>query len=188
MATSNDNSRTWAINVKHLSAQYGLEDPVNLLEYDPPLTSSFINDIATRIKAFNEKEFRCHEDPLDKLKYLNVSLMGLSGRRHPTLSGLFSVNDVRKRRPHVKMLVGDYYTYERKSELSGGSPNCHLCSDNQSELISHILAVFSTYSDIRVRILEELSHLCLSSKSEINFQTVMKNSETCASSYWIQVA
>ena len=178
MTNSNDNSRTWAINVKHLSAQYGLEDPVNLLKYDPPPKSSFKNDIATRVKAFHEKELRCHEDPLNKLKYLHVSLTGLSGRRHPALSGLFSVNEVRKSRPHVKMLVGDFYTYERKSEQSGGSPNCRLCSDNQSESISHILAVCSTYSDIRVRILGELSHLCLSSKSEINFQDVMKNSET----------
>ena len=76
------------------------------------------------------------------------------------------------------MLIEDLYTYEIKSEQSGGSSHCRLCSDEKTENISHILTFCSAYSDIRIRILEEFSYLCLQVKSVLDFSELMTDSET----------
>ena len=36
LKTSPDNSRTWAVHIRHLCSQYGLEDPLQYLSRDPP--------------------------------------------------------------------------------------------------------------------------------------------------------
>ena len=79
---------------------------------------------------------------------------------------------------HLKMLIGDLYSYEIKSEQSGGSPNCRLCSDKKTEYICHILTFCSQYSDIRLRILPEYSYLCLNSKSGVNFDDIVSDNQT----------
>ena len=177
LSSSIENSSTWSVHLRNLCNQYGLEDPQTLLTRDPPTKSSFKNDVLTRIKAFHEYELRSHDDPSNKLKYLNVSLLGLSGRHHPALSGIVTVNDVKKSRHHLKMLAGDLFTYEKKSEQSGGSPFCRLCNEEKNESVSHILTYCSTYSDVRLRILEELAYLCKISISNVNFSDLLQNSE-----------
>ena len=78
------------------------------------------------------------------------------------------------------MLIGDLYTYQTKSEQSGGSPNCRLCTDMQAEDTCQILTLCSAYSDIRIRILKEYSYLCLQSSSAVNFVEILSNKEdTC---------
>ena len=104
-------------------------------------------------------------------------MLGLSGRHHPALSGIITVNHVKKSRYHIKMLVGDLFTYKMKSEQSGGSPNCRLCPDIKDETISHILTFCSVYSDIRIRIFEEYSYLCMQSESGVNFSDIMSDSD-----------
>ena len=111
------------------------------------------------------------------MEYFNVSLLGLSGRHHPALSGLVTTLDVKKSRSHIKMLIGDLYTYETKSEQSGGSPNCRLCEDNLSENICHILTFCSAYSEIRLRILNEYSYLCLNSISGVSFENILSDNK-----------
>ena len=76
------------------------------------------------------------------------------------------------------MLISDLYTYEVKSEQSGGSANCRLCPDNRIENTSHILTFCSAYSDVRLRILPEYSYLCQNSKSGVNFDDVVKDNQT----------
>ena len=75
------------------------------------------------------------------------------------------------------MLVGDLVTYQVKSEQSGGSPHCRLCPDMKSETISHILTFCSQYSELRIRILEEYSYLCMQSESGVDFAHIMSDSE-----------
>ena len=174
LSSSSDESRTWSGYVRHVSRQYGLEDPLSCLRKDPPTKSTFKSDVESRIKAFHENEMRRKSD----MKYFNVSLHGLSGRHHPALSGVFTTQDVKKSRCHIKMLIEDYYTYQIKGEHSGGSPNCRLCPDEKSEDICHILTFCSSYSDIRIRILEEYSYLCLQSSSEVSFSELISDRET----------
>ena len=174
---SNENSCTWSQHLRMISSQYGLEEPLNLLKRDPISKSSYKSAISVRIKAFHEQELRCQNINNEKLKYLNISVMGLSGRHHAALSGLLTVMDVRKSRPHLKMLVGDFYTYEMKSEQSGGSSHCRLCPDMKSESISHILTYCSAYSDIRMRIFQEYAYLCLNSCSGVDFCELLSDNE-----------
>ena len=75
------------------------------------------------------------------------------------------------------MLIEDLYTYEIKSDQSGGSSHCRLCPDQKTENISHILTIYSAYSDIRIRILEEYSYLCMEAKSVVDFSELMTDSE-----------
>ena len=98
---------------------------MKLMYKDAPSKSNFKNNVITRIRAFHEQDLRKNADS-EKLKYLNTSVLGLSGRHHPALSGIITVNHVKKSRYHIKMLVGDLFTYKMKSEQSGGSAHCRL--------------------------------------------------------------
>ena len=91
-------------------------------------------------------------------------------KHHPALTGIITVTDVKKCRHHIKMLVGDLFTYVKKSERTGGSPHCRLCLENLNETVSHILTYCSAYSDIRSRILEEFAYLCMISESGVDFK------------------
>ena len=75
------------------------------------------------------------------------------------------------------MLIGDLFTYEMKSEQSGGSPHCRLCCEMKNETISHILTFCGAYSDVRNRILQEFSYLCTKSQSGILFSELLNDSE-----------
>ena len=51
-----------------------------------------------------------------------------------------SHTSVKKMRPHMKMLTGDYFTNEDKSLQSGGSPFCNICSDKtEPESLGHLI-------------------------------------------------
>ena len=122
------------------------------------------------------------------MSYLNVSLCSLRGRVHHTISDLYTYEEVRQSRYHIKMLTGDFYTYELKAELSGGSPHCRLCSSayqnresetdqNYIENISHIIVICSALDDIRQKILSEITQICLNIKY-LDIQSITLNEET----------
>ena len=111
--------------------------------------------------------------------YLNVSLIGLRGRHHPALTGLITTQEVRKARIHLKMLAGDFLTYEIKSNQSGGSPHCRCYpSPSPTESIQHILTICESYSDPRNRILTEYKETCELSKSNIIFSDICSDNES----------
>ena len=113
------------------------------------------------------------------MQYLNVSVTGLRGRRHPALSNIVTTHEVQKSRIHIKMLAGDYFTYELKSIRSGGSPHCRCCSPNsENENIQHILTICSRYSDIRNRIIEEYKNICKNSAPEFPIEEILSKNHT----------
>ena len=64
-------------------------------------------------------------------------------------------------RPHLKMLCGDYYTFEQKAKYQGGSPQCRLCTSEDNNIenienIEHILTTCPNYSDVRERVITEM--------------------------------
>ena len=82
------------------------------------------------------------------------------------------------------MLLGDYYTYEMKSQQSDCSPHCRVCASqttkrhdsiSESESICHILVICEAYRDIRNNILSQMHALCEQSVSGVNFSEVMKH-------------
>ena len=79
LETSQNNSRTWAIHIKHLAAKYGLPHPLECLKSDPPLKSTFKEYIRTKICVFYERTLREKAQNNSSMKYLNMSLTGLRG-------------------------------------------------------------------------------------------------------------
>ena len=54
-----------------------------------------------------------------------IVVVGLRGKKHPALLGVVTTHEVKKSRIHLKMQVGDYLTYQTKSNRSrkgGGHP------------------------------------------------------------------
>ena len=96
-----------------------------------------------------------------KLKYLNVKAIGLSGRPHPVLAWVQTTQDVDIVRPHIKMLAGDYLSYETLSIDRGVGAHCRLCQLSYSlpapaETLEHLLTRCRATSDVRGRILPEI--------------------------------
>ena len=140
LINSPENSRTWSINLRHISKMYQIEDPLSCLQKKPPPKSIFKEIIATKITSFHEKEMKMKAEGIKSMQYLNVNLSSLRGRHHSSLSNIITTNEVKKLRPHLKFLTGDYLTYERKYNQSGqGNPNCRIC-ESESETICHIVS------------------------------------------------
>ena len=160
LETSASNSRTWAVHLRNISKMYGIDDPLMCLQRHTPTKNVFKRDILSKITSFHERELR--KIALSKsetsMKYLNVSLLGLGGRLHPATTGVTTSHEVRKMRPHIKMLSGNYLTFEVKSSQSGGSDQCRLCFDDV-ESLKHLIAQCVQLEDIRNRITTTLTNM-----------------------------
>ena len=114
MKHSPENNTTRAINLRHICRMYKLEDPLVWLQQDPLPKGQFKEIILTKILAIHENELRKAALGNSKMKYLNVACDGLSGKHHPSLSHIKTVEDVRKLRPHLKFLTCVYLTQQTK--------------------------------------------------------------------------
>ena len=162
-----DNSRTWSQHLKNLSHMYGIDDPSQCLSRDPPSRSQFKEYIETKITSFHENELRTSAKNSSSLKYFNVSLLGLRGRPHPILCNVTHSVEVMKMRVHVKFLIGNYFTYQMKSQQSGGSPQCRLCLSGNEEDYIHLLVQCYSLKTIRDTFLSDLSLLCKKTRNNI---------------------
>ena len=163
--------------VTQLSHRYNLENPSKCLEKDPPIKSHFKEHILTGITAFYEKELRMEASTNSCMEYLNVSVSGLRGRHHPALSNMITTEEVRTGRCHIKMLCGDYLTYKKKSDQSGGSPHCRVCGErSQPEDISHIISQCPAYSVLREEKIKEIKSVCQKSRTKIIFDEIESDS------------
>ena len=168
------NSRTWSNHLKILSRRYQLEDPLQYLKRDPPKKAEFKELILTKICSFYEHELREQAKSNSRMNFLNVSVLGLRGRPHPAIQNIKTTHDVTKSRPHIKMLAGDYLTYQVRAKQSGGSPHCRCCSDplKPDEDIPHILLHCSAYKEIRERLLNEIRCLSAQTKHKLLFDNL----------------
>ena len=180
LETSAPNSRTWTVHLRYLTQKYGLSDPAECLKSDPPTKSTYKEQVLTKICKFYENGLREMAQNNSRMKYLNVSLTGLRGRPHPALANIVTTHEVRKSRIHLKMLGGDYFTYQVKSKQSGGSPQCRSCTvpSPPPEDLQHILTSCTAYTDVRLRILDEYKHLCSQAMSDIKFEDIKHESES----------
>ena len=90
------------------------------------------------------------------MKYLNVQLLGLSGRPHPALLDVVTTQDVKKLRAHIKFLAGDFFTAERRAlDQPGTSSSCALCR-TPVESVAHIMVQCRAIADVHSRMLPEL--------------------------------
>ena len=177
LSSSPDSSRTWAVNLRHVARMYQLEDPLTCLQRDAPDHSEYKETVMTRITVFHETELRNKAESNNLMKYLNVRMTGLRGRNHPCLANIVTTDEVRKMRPYMKFLTGDYLTYLKKYENTNqGNPLCKICH-TENESVCHILAICPEYEDIRNRILSEISQLCLLAKIEFDFTKFLSDPE-----------
>ena len=90
------------------------------------------------------------------MKYLNVQLLGLSGRPHPVIQHIQTTQDSKKLRLHLKFLTCDLYNYS--TGVNQPCPHCNLPVTDQNE---HALVSCQAFSDIRGRIFPELMNTVL---------------------------
>ena len=97
---------------------------------------------------------------------------GPEGRLHPAITRITTTHEVKKMRPHVKMLCGNYLTFEIKSVQSGGSADCRICSQleetPQTESLEHLISRCVQFDDIRTQIKEKMMTVCRESKISID--------------------
>ena len=177
LQTNQHNSRTWAAHLRYLCTRYGLEDPLVYLNRDPPTKSSWKELIATRITTYFENKLRTTAQTNNLMEFLNTFSCGLRGRRHPALSNMVTNWDVRRSRPHLKFLSGNYLTYKIRSDQSGGSPRCRICETSSDETVSHVISACQGLADEREKILPEFSKLCAQTKNHLNFEDFMQNKD-----------
>ena len=177
LSTSSENSTTWAINLRHICKMYGLEDPLTSLSKNPPSKNTYKEVIMTKISAFHEKELKNQALKNSQMVYLNVNLSSLRGKSHPCLSNVITSHEVKKLRPHLKFLSGDYLTYQtRFQRTQKGSPLCKIC-ESENETISHILAICPQYNEVRRRIFSQISAVSKLSKTQLNINLIIQNPE-----------
>ena len=177
LSTSSENSTTWAINLRHICKMYGLEDPLTSLSKNPPSKNTYKEVIMTKISAFHEKELKNQALKNSQMVYLNVNLSSLRGKSHPCLSNVITSHEVKKLRPHLKFLSGDYLTYQtRFQRTQKGSPLCKIC-ESEDETISHILAICPQYNEVRRRIFSQISAVSKLSKTQLNINLIIQNPE-----------
>ena len=116
------------------------------------------------------------------MKYLNVSLLGLRGRLHPAITDVTTTHEVKKMRPHVKMLSGNYLTFEIKSLQSGGSDECRLCAQlgetPYTESLEHLISLCVKFDDFRTRIKAKMMSICQESSIPIDIDK-LSSSDFC---------
>ena len=108
--------------------------------------------------VFHEKELREKAARNNNLQYLNVQLQGLSGRPHASLQYISETRDAMKFRAHMKLLTGDFLSYELLANQRGSDPRCRLCP-SPLESTQHILTECLATSELRERLLADLLNL-----------------------------
>ena len=175
LETSPENSRTWAIYVRRLCKKYELSDPLQYLSQNPMSKIAWKQLITTKITAHYEKHLRSLSEKNSRMEYLNTNLLGLSGRQHPAIQNMHSSWEVRISRPHLKFLSGNYLTYAIKSEQSGGSARCRICTSGKDETIFHVIIECETLNHSRNSILEDFKYLSTMTKNDISFENLEEN-------------
>ena len=158
---SDSTSLTWAVHLRTLFIMYNLPDPLLLLESSLWPKQTFRNHTITAITAYHERKLRNKAVNSYKTQFLNVQVIGLTGRPHPVLTWVLTTQDFVRSRVHVKMLAGDYLCYEHLARDRGTDPQRRLCQCHCSHLapaedMVHLLTRCWGTAEPRSRILPDL--------------------------------
>ena len=174
MITFDNSSLTWSIHVRIICQMYDLPDPLGLLQTPAWPKEKWKSFVQTKITAYHERRLRLQASTsLMSLRYLNVSINGLSGRQHPVLNSIHSTDDVMKARIHVKMLSGDYPCNAVLGRHGKKDPSCLLCKSKQPDLghlphedLCHMLTQCKATRDTRQHQLSLLLNVVYSNNPE----------------------
>ena len=156
-------SVTWTAHLKILFSLYKLPDPLELMHSTAWSKQRWKELTHTRILSHHENVLRAKASENYKLEFLNVQVVGLSGRPHPVLHGIVTTQEVVKSRAHLRMLSGDYpcqYYIGRDRNLDTA---CQLCKQivppqhsTESEDMTHLLTSCRATADTRSMVLPDL--------------------------------
>ena len=116
----------------------------------------------TMVTVHHERCLRDQAVENPRLEYLNVSVNGLTGKRHPIMYNIESTYEAERARVHIKMLSGDYPCFENLARDGNVPPFCRICSpeiisgDPPTESLAHVLSHCVGTSGTRSRLLPDL--------------------------------
>ena len=114
---------------------------------------------ATKVTVYAEKKWRQEASTNSKMGYLNVELLGLSGKPHAALASITSTRDISKLRIQLKFLTGDYLTHHRlANDRKTNDPHCRICKA-PCEDIKHVLTECRGTAETRHRIFPDLLNM-----------------------------
>ena len=175
---SEDNSRTWSIHLRHLCRIYSITDPLKLMEEPAWTKGRWKTYTTTLVTTYHEKKLRETAINNSKMDLLNVAVTGLCGLPHPIMAGVDTTRDVKKLRPQIKMLAGDYLTYGTLAKQGDGTGgHCRICSVGTWEDTRHILTECLVTKTVRDRswILPELREALTEVQPTININKLMED-------------
>ena len=159
MMMAGDKSTTWSFHLRLICKKYSLPDPLQLMQQPVMSKTEWKSLVVTRVTVFHERELREKARTNNKLEYLNVQALGLTGRPHPAICSVMNTRDAYKMRSHLKFLTGDIESFHNLSIInSENSPHCRLCSA-ECEHTQHILTECRGTSNVRERLYPELVNL-----------------------------
>ena len=155
LANAKPSSRSWFLQVRSLTLQYSLPDPLSILS-SPPTKSSFNRIVKSKITDFWEVKLRHEASKLDSLVHFKSQFYSLS-KPHPIWSSAGSnPYEVEKACCQAKMLSGRFRTCWLSRHWSGvSSGKCPLpkCSLNPTPgTLPHILTQCEDLQPARQRI------------------------------------
>ena len=98
LTTADDKSLTWSVHLRLIFRKYNLLDPLTLLQSNVWPKTKWKTYSKTLITAYHEKQLREKARSNINLKYFNVTVSGLSGRRQPVLANTYTAYDVERSR------------------------------------------------------------------------------------------
>ena len=131
--------------------------------------------VNTKITAYHKKMLRGLAAEISLMEFLNVSNIGLRGRRHIAIANLLTTQDVKYSRPYLEFLSGNYLTYGTRAIQAGGSPRCRICPFGLEESVSHVISSCDAMSEERSKLLIEYRQLCSQTKNCINFENILED-------------
>ena len=73
---------------------YGMKDPLECLNQNPPSKTSYKEYVITKITSFHERELRNDASSNSLMPYFNVNTLGLKGRLHPAVTNVTTTHNV----------------------------------------------------------------------------------------------
>ena len=168
------NSTTWSNHVSLICQQYGLPSPRHLLQSAPWTKNTWSSFIKTKIISWHENHLRNLSVTNSKMSFLNTQLLGLSGHPHPALRDIYSTQDVKKLRMHVKFLTCDVQSYV----FSDNHGSCSLCSAEAD--IAHLLTSCPATKEVKERLFPTLVNSVLVVQPSCGILTKHPSNQTLA--------
>ena len=159
-------SVTWTAHIKILFSLYRLPDPLDLINSPTWPKQRWKELTHTRVLSHHENVLRAKASDNYKLNFLNIQVVGLSGRPHPVLHGVITTQETVKSRVHLRMLAGDYPCQYYIGKDRNQDTACKMCKQLaqphhhhhhvQPEDMTHLLTTCRATADIRSKLLPDL--------------------------------